>query len=149
MQLTIRKAETGEDRDTCYQIRMVVFVEEQKVPPWEEMDHFDEEAVHYLAEEGASPVATARLVDKGAGVGKIGRVAVLKEYRGRGVGLELMRRVMADGFNHFGALALDAQVQVIPFYERLGFVAEGDLFLDAGIEHRRMTLQRERRPSDW
>lgn len=140
--LTIRRALSGEDRDKCYRIRMVVFVEEQRVPPWEEMDQFDEEAEHYLADVSGVPVATARLVDKGQGTGKVGRVAVLREHRGSGVGRELMRTVIVDGFELFDTLLLDAQVQVIPFYERLGFTAEGDIFLDAGIEHRRMTLKR-------
>ena len=140
MALSIRRAETGADRDKCYQIRMIVFVEEQKVPPWEEMDHYDEEADHYLVEDGDTPVATARIVDKGEGHGKVGRVAVLKEYRGRGAGRDLMRYLLDACAGRFTALELDAQIQVIPFYERLGFSAEGDMFLDAGIEHRRMTL---------
>jgi predicted GNAT family N-acyltransferase len=144
MPRTIRRAVTGEDRDRCYLIRMEVFVEEQKVPPWEEMDHFDEEATHYLAEENGKAVGTARLVDKGDGVGKIGRVAVLRGARGTGVGRDLMRCILDEAGVQFHSYVLDAQVQVIPFYERLGFVAEGDVFLDAGIEHRRMWLRRER-----
>jgi predicted GNAT family N-acyltransferase len=119
---------------------MAVFVEEQKVPPWEEMDHYDEEATHYLVEDGLVAAATARIVDKGERVGKIGRVAVLKEYRGSGVGSRLMEHVLADNRERFCCLILDAQVQVIPFYERLGFAAGGDVFLDAGIEHRAMSL---------
>jgi predicted GNAT family N-acyltransferase len=141
MQATIRRAVTGEDRDRCYLIRMEVFVEEQKVPPWEEMDDLDEEATHYLAEEDGRSVGTARLVDKGSGVGKIGRVAVLKEARGAGVGRDLMRTILDDTRGQFQSYVLDAQLQVIPFYERLGFVPEGEVFLDAGIEHRRMWLR--------
>lgn len=146
MTLSIRRAATGEDRDRCYLIRMEVFVEEQKVPPWEEMDDLDEEAIHYLAEENGQTVATARLVDKGDGIGKIGRVAVVKEARGKGVGQDLMRFVLADGIREHASFMLDAQVPVIPFYERLGFVAEGEVFLDAGIEHRRMWLRSDAPP---
>lgn len=138
MPVTIRRADTGEERDRCYLIRMEVFVEEQKVPPWEEMDHLDEEAAHYLAEEEGKAVGTARLVDKGEGIGKIGRVAVRKEARGKGVGRDLMRHILAEWNGRLHTFVVDAQVAVIPFYERFGFVAEGNVFLDAGIEHRRM-----------
>jgi ElaA protein len=140
MPMEIRRATTGEERDRCYQVRMAVFVEEQKVPPWEEMDHLDEDADHYLVEYEGRVVATARLVDRGDSTGKIGRVAVLREYRGRGIGRDLMRHVIRQAASRHARLVLDAQLQVIPFYERLGFVAEGDDFLDAGIEHRRMNL---------
>ena len=142
MALSIRRAETGADRDKCYQIRMIVFVEEQKVPPWEEMDHFDEDALHFLAEDNGVVIGTARLVDKGNGEGKIGRVAVLNEYRGKKVGHGLMAHILQTADNQYQTFVLDAQVQVIPFYEKLGFTAEGDIFLDAGIEHRRMILTR-------
>lgn len=141
MPTVIRRALTGEERDRCYQVRMAVFVEEQKVPPWEEMDHLDEDAAHYLVEDDGKVVGTARLVDRGDATGKIGRVAVLPEYRGRGIGSDLMRRVIDDAAGSHIELVLDAQVQVIPFYERLGFAADGEVFLDAGIEHRRMTLK--------
>lgn len=140
--MTIREMRDQADREGCYAVRMAVFVEEQGVPPWEEMDEYDETAAHFLAEEDGRVVATARLVDKGDGIGKIGRVAVARECRGRGIGRELMRHVMAAGFRTHHTLILDAQLPVIPFYEALGFVAEGDVFLDAGIEHRRMTLCR-------
>ena len=142
MPITIRRAETGEDRDECYKVRMTVFVEEQKVPPWEEMDHFDEDALHFLAEDDGVVVGTARLVDKGNGEGKIGRVAVLIEYRGKKVGRDLMAHILQTADNQYQTFVLDAQVHVIPFYEKLGFTAEGDIFLDGGIEHRRMLLTR-------
>src|SRR5258708_5884248 len=132
MPISIRVAQTGKERDACYLVRMAVFVEEQKVPPWEEMDDLDEDATHFLADVDGGVAATARLVEMGPDSGKIGRVAVLERYRGQGVGSDLMRRVMTEGFERFGSLALDAQLAVIPFYEKLGFVAEGPVFLDAG-----------------
>ncbi len=145
MAVIVRPAATGAERDACYLVRMAVFVDEQKVPPWEELDHLDEEALHFLAElaeEEGKIVGAARLVDKGDGIGKIGRVAVLKEHRERGIGRTLMSHVMEAAFQRFHTLILDAQVQVIPFYEKFGFAAEGDVFLDAGIEHRAMSLKR-------
>jgi predicted GNAT family N-acyltransferase len=135
------------DREAIFGVRIIVFVEEQAVPPEEELDHFDDSAIHFyvrLEDAGHLPeriVATARVVDKGHGVAKIGRVAVLKEFRGRGIGFALMRYVE----NHaarvgFTEAMLEAQTHAIPFYKKLGYAAEGGIFLDAGIEHRLMRL---------
>ena len=140
MKIQIRPIHTSAERDACFQVRMVVFVDEQKVPPWEEMDEFDEGAEHFAVILDERIIGTARLVDKGAGVGKIGRVAILPEHRGKGLGKELMESVLASALGRFREVTLDAQLAVIPFYEALGFTAEGETFLDAGIEHRRMRL---------
>src|SRR5438067_6811203 len=121
MRLTIRSVEDDMERDACYRVREAVFVEEQQVPRWEELDADDETADHFLAEADGLIVGTARLVDKGGGVGKIGRVAVLAAYRGHGIGRDLMLRVIDAGFRRYDTLILDAQISVIPFYERLGF----------------------------
>jgi predicted GNAT family N-acyltransferase len=139
-------AETVEERAAIFALRMVVFVEEQAVPPDEELDSYDLFATHFLVrltdsslseEEGI--IGTARLVDRGGGVGKVGRVAVRRDHRGRGIGARLMRFIeetaRAGGFCR---LVLDAQRSAIPFYAKLGYLAEGDVFLDAGIEHRCM-----------
>lgn len=140
--LFCRDCETQDDRDAAMRIRFEVFVDEQGVPPELEADEHDAAALHLLALDAATraPVGTARVLDKGDGVAKIGRVAVRKEHRGRGVGEALMRRAMeaarAAGMTR---AILDAQLPVIPFYEHLGFVAEGPIFDDAGIPHRRMT----------
>ncbi len=130
------------EMESIFAVRMTVFVEEQAVPAEEELDAYDLTSVHFMLraitdESGA--VGTARLIDKGHGVAKIGRVAVLKEHRGRGVGLELMRHTeryaRASGYTE---MVLEAQCHAIPFYEKLGYVAEGPVFLDANIEHRVM-----------
>ena len=140
--VTVRLVQTDLEREECYALRMRVFVDEQKVPPWEEMDDFDETADHFAAFRDGVIVGTARLVDKGNGVGKIGRVAVEKEARGLGIGKALMLAVMEHGYRQLHTFTLDAQVEAMPFYERLGFVAEGPVFLDCGIEHRCMTARR-------
>lgn len=137
---------TQEERAAVFAVRMVVFVEEQAVPPEEELDALDVTATHFLArlkkpspDEPLGIVGAARLVDKGGGTGKIGRVAVLQEHRGRGAGALLMRVAEAAArAQDMTRVVLDAQCQAIPFYERLGYTAEGDIFLDAGIEHRLM-----------
>ncbi len=143
MPVTIRRIQSDFERDSCYLLRMEVFVTEQSVPPWEEMDHYDETAEHFVVDLDGAIVGTARLVDLGRGVGKIGRVAIMKKYRGQGIGRDLVQHVMSAGFKQFRTLVLDAQLSVIPFYERFGFQAEGEVFLDAGIEHRTMSLTAE------
>jgi predicted GNAT family N-acyltransferase len=135
---------TFAEREAVFAIRMTVFVEEQAVPPEEELDAYDVSAAHFLARLSTDPrtsgiIGTARLLDKGHGVGKIGRVAVLREHRGQGVGALLMRRVeQAARANGYTELILEAQTHALPFYEKLGYVAEGDIFLDCNIEHRLM-----------
>ncbi len=123
-------------------VRDVVFIQEQNVPVELEHDEYDADALHILAidTQTKEPVGTARILDKGNGVAKVGRVAVLKEYRGRGIGEAIMQAVFKTTRElEFTSLILDAQVSVIPFYENLGFVAEGGVFDDAGIPHRHMT----------
>ena len=138
---------TIEEREAVFAVRMIVFVEEQNVPPSEELDALDVTATHFLArradlapDDMGAIIGTARLIDKGERKAKIGRVAVLREHRGRGVGALLMRAVedtaRAQGFTY---LALDAQCYAIPFYEKLGYAAQGDVFLDCDIEHRYMS----------
>lgn len=138
---------TNEDRAQVFALRMEVFVEEQHVPPDEELDAYDVLATHFLARARSATggrgtiVGTARLVDKGGRVGKIGRVAVRADCRGFGVGAALMRAIhdfaRTEGFLR---LDLEAQCYAIPFYEKLGYTAYGDVFLDANIEHRHMSM---------
>ena len=139
---TCRVCQTPADRNAAMAIRFEVFVDEQNVPPELEPDEFDDGALHLLAVNAATneTVGTARLVDKKNGVAKIGRVAVLQSARGRGVGQTLMACALDHAACAGQTVAvLDAQVHVISFYERLGFVAEGPVFDDAGIPHRHMT----------
>jgi ElaA protein len=103
------------------------------------MDDLDAISVHVLAEFDGKPVGTGRLIPVGDRKGKIGRMAVLKPYRGRGVGSAVIARLMVVAAERgMRTLSLAAQLHAIPFYERFGFVAHGDVFLDAGIEHREM-----------
>lgn len=132
---TVIIVETPADWEACYAIRKTVFVEEQAVPLELELDEYDDVATHFLLRDGDAPLATARLLDK-HGLAKIGRVAVLKEARGRGLGLVLMRAVLEEARRQgFTEAVLDSQTYAIPFYERMGFVAEGEEFDDAGIPH--------------
>lgn len=125
----------GADRPLLQAVRRKVFVVEQQVPEEEEWDEDDLVAVHVLATRNREPVGTARLTP----AGKIGRMAVLSEVRSHGVGRRLLDLLVREA-SHRGMiqLHLNAQVQAIPFYEKAGFKAEGSIFLEAGIPHRRM-----------
>ena len=120
------------------QIRIEVFVEEQKVPLEEEHDMYDQTAQHFGVFLDERMVGTGRLILMG-NIGKIGRVAILREFRGRGLGCALIRTII-DTAKRQGVVEfiLDAQIQALDFYQKLGFEAEGDLFLDGGIPHRTM-----------
>jgi predicted GNAT family N-acyltransferase len=120
--------------ERCIEIRLEVFVDEQNVPLEEERDEYDAAALHFLATEDDVALATARVILKNAGAtAKIGRVAVRKPARGRGIGAALIRHIE----NEVPAVEylLDAQSHALAFYERLGYAAFGDEFLDAGIPH--------------
>lgn len=121
-------------------IREAVFIREQGIDPELEIDDYDGICWHALALLGGDPVGTARLVMLDRFTAKIGRVAVLPGARGRGVATALMR-LLEDYCRRQGVtrVVLDAQIQVMPLYEKLGYEAEGQPFLDAGIVHRRMT----------
>ncbi|MBZ9567969.1 GNAT family N-acetyltransferase [Modicisalibacter tunisiensis] len=118
-------------------IRRRVFIDEQAVPEDEEWDGRDPECLHLLARLDGTPVGTARLLPDG----HVGRVAVLPDARGRGIGLALMREAIRAARDQGHAhVELAAQTQALDFYRRLGFEAYGGTFLDAGILHRNMRL---------
>lgn len=125
-------------------VRRRVFIEEQGVPEAEEWDAADATAVHFALREAGTVAGTARLIDEGGGWWRVGRVAVLPAARGRGGGRRLMETAVAFARAQGSrGMVLDAQVPVIGFYERLGFAAEGEMFMEAGIPHRRMSRQWE------
>ena len=122
-------------------LRREVFVEEQHVPEELEIDEDDRFAFHVLMLKDEEAVATLRMLAHGESI-KIGRVAVKKEYRKRGLGTRLMKQAIEHAVRgEFADAILDAQIESIPFYERLGFVEEGEIFMDAGIPHKRMRLK--------
>ena len=132
----VRRAEWSQDETALGAIRRRVFIEEQQVPEDLEWDGLDPDALHLLAETAdGRPIGTVRLLADG----HIGRMAVLKNARGNGVGRSLLDAILdaarAQGLTE---VFLHAQVDAIPFYERAGFVAEGEVFMDAGIPHRSM-----------
>jgi predicted GNAT family N-acyltransferase len=117
-------------------VRETVFVEEQKVPIEDEWDALDPECVHVIARAlDGRAIGTGRLTPEH----KIGRMAVLPEWRGKGVGdamlLALVEEAQERGWRE---VALNAQVSAIDFYVRHGFRPEGERFWEAGIEHQAM-----------
>ncbi|MFT6932735.1 MAG: putative GNAT family N-acyltransferase [Paracoccaceae bacterium] len=130
----------SDDLEKCFMVRRAVFMEEQGVTDEEEWDGLDKDCRHYLAQNANGPTAVARALPKGKAA-KIQRVAVLKPNRGTGLGRQLMLAVLEDIRQEgFQEAVLDSQSYAIPFYQRLGFVAKGPEFDDAGIPHRRMSL---------
>lgn len=129
------------DLNACLAIRLKVFVEEQHVPLEEERDAYDDTAIHLLASAAGQAVGTARILRDGA-TGKIGRVAVLPQARGTGLGAALILAAL-DELRQMPGIErakLGAQTHAIGFYEKLGFAAYGPEYLDAGIAHRDMAL---------
>ncbi len=134
---------SADEQEAVYSVRMVVFVEEQRVPVEEEIDTYDLTATHFLVRHlrttPATIIGTARLLDKGEGTGKVGRVAICIEHRGQGAGALLMRGVEQIARERgFRELILEAQVSALGFYAKLGYVAEGDFFYDCAILHQLM-----------
>jgi predicted GNAT family N-acyltransferase len=125
------------DRPVLERIRREVFIREQEIPESEEWDGEDAGSVHVLARLNRDPVGTGRLNP----AGKIGRIAVLAGLRGRGVGTRILIRLLEEA-RRLGIREpfLHAQVQAVPFYEKLGFSSQGGEFDEAGIPHVRMSL---------
>jgi predicted GNAT family N-acyltransferase len=123
------------DRDELKDIRRRVFIEEQAVPAELEWDEFDDSAAHFLAMIKDKNIACARLKTDG----QIGRMAVLAGYRKLGIGDKLLQAVLQHATGQkLNEVYLHAQVSAIPFYERQGFIASGEIFHEANIPHREM-----------
>jgi len=130
-------------------VRRRVFIEEQRVPESLEIDEHDGNpesvttAMHVLALMGEAPVATGRvLLAHDDGRAHIGRVAVLAQHRRAGYGRAVMQALHELAFERgIRDITLAAQLHAIGFYERLGYTVYGDVFLDAGIEHRWMDIR--------
>ncbi len=137
----VRRVRARKELQEAFAIRMRVFVKEQRVPAEIEVDSDDQRAIHFLATACGKAVGTARVVQRRASA-KIGRMAVVRSYRGKGIGKKLLRRAITTALAQ-GAqrIYLHAQVPVIGFYESLGFHSVGPVFDEAAIPHRKMILK--------
>jgi predicted GNAT family N-acyltransferase len=135
----VHHADWAHDGAALRAVRTAVFVEEQGVPLELEVDEHDAGSLHVVArDEAGVPIGAGRLLADG----HIGRMAVLRAWRGQGVG-DAMLRALIEAARDRGVrdVVLNAQTHAVPFYARHGFVAEGDEFLDAGIPHQGMRLR--------
>jgi predicted GNAT family N-acyltransferase len=120
-------------------IRHQVFQIEQGVAAELDFDGLDSAAIHFLAFWDQAPVGTARIRYLERQIVKLERLAVLPAFRSRGIGQQIVEAI-ADFLIDSDAqvIALHAQAQTIPFYEKLGFIAVGDQFWEANISHIKM-----------
>ncbi|MFF3766789.1 GNAT family N-acetyltransferase [Streptomyces sp. NPDC001922] len=141
------------DRERCFAVRREVFVREQGVPEEVELDAYDADAVHLLAEGPDGPLGTARVlhgaaVDRkygasgvdGSTTAALGRLAVRGAARGTGLGAALVRAVEEQArLLGLGGVHLEAQTSALVFYEKLGYTAHGPVFDEgSGIPHQAM-----------
>jgi predicted GNAT family N-acyltransferase len=140
--LRIEATEFESDRELIFAIRTAVFVLEQSVPVDIEIDGQDPLARHVLAYLDGRPVGTGRILPDG----RIGRMAVLREARGQGVGTAMLARLLEIARDlAIDQVCLSAQCEAVPFYTRLGFTATGPVYREAGIDHRWMERALDRR----
>lgn len=134
----VKVVSSEQELDDAFSVRKQVFINEQNVPEEEEIDQFEDEAVHFVLYNNGIPAGAGRFrtVD---GNGKVERICVLKENRQSGSGKAIMDKIEEHAKKQgLPALKLNAQTQAIPFYEKLGYQVISEEFMDAGIPHRTM-----------
>lgn len=140
MKLLFKEATSSFDYFSLMRIRALVFMKEQNVDPLLEIDNDDTCCKHFIVFADDQIVATCRIIEY-QDYYKIGRFAVLKEYRTRKVGTFLLHQIKALALdNKKTKLVLSAQVTAIPFYEKNGFIVTSEPYFDANIVHRDMEL---------
>ncbi len=136
MNMILKIANWEKEKPMLRTIRHEVFITEQLVPEEMEWDEFDDSATHFLCLLEGKVIATARLKPDG----QIGRMAVLKDYRGFGYGNKLLVFfIQTAREKNIKKLYLHAQVSAIAFYEKQGFSVCSDVFYEANIPHREMS----------
>lgn len=135
-QFKIRKADFATDWKSLKAVRYEVFVVGQNVPADLEWAGDDDQHWHVLAtDESEQPIGTGRVSFEG----KIGRMAVVEPWRGRGVGGAILNEIISIAkAADLNSVYLASQLTAIPFYERFNFIAQGDVFVEANISHRKM-----------
>lgn len=126
-----------ESESQIRKVRKLVFTDEQGVPVEMEFDGNDQQAIHVLAIDKNTAIGTGRILQDG----HIGRMAVLKPYRGIGVGKKIVLLLVEEARkNKYPRVYLSAQKHALGFYEKVGFISYGNEYLEAGIEHLAMEM---------
>ena len=139
--ILVKKVSDPRNLDSVFAIRRKVFVEEQECPPELEWE-FEDESNHFLATVNQVPAGACRWRKTEKGY-KLERFAVLPEFRGMGVGQKMVETVLNDLPGDLSTVYLHAQLPAIGLYEKFGFKKYGEQFEEAGIQHFKMTLQKE------
>ena len=135
MDVSLKVAESPEDRLRAFMVRWVVFCGEQGVRYDIEHDEFEDAAVHVLGEIDGEPVAAGRLRCL-PDYAKLERIAVRAPWRGHGIGSEVTRLLLRLAREQgYSCCRMNAQAYLEEFYGRFGFRAVGEIFMEAGIEH--------------
>ncbi|RVU26587.1 GNAT family N-acetyltransferase [Sandaracinomonas limnophila] len=140
MQYQIIEAKSLEEIQQVFQIRIEVFVDEQKCLPSEEFDELDAEARHFLLFVEGAPAATGRFRKTDKGI-KIERIATLSKYRGKKLATYIIQhiiKVAKEQFPEINNFYLHSQQTVMPLYASLGFKPYGNTFMEADIVHQAM-----------
>lgn len=134
-EIIIKTADFNNHFSEIEKIRTVVFIKEQNVPVELEWDEFDNDSTHIIAYYDNKPVGTARLLNDG----HIGRMAVLKPYRNRNIGQNMLKYLIEIAQKKsINKIELSAQEHAVEFYKKYGFSVTGNVYLDAGIPHYNM-----------
>jgi len=137
MQYSLKLTRWDKDQESLSKVRRSVFIEEQQVPEELEWDDDDKTSVHVLVTYNNSPIATGRIKMDG----HIGRMAVLKNYRNKGIGSAILEALINFSKTlKMKSVYLHAQTTAIPFYEIHGFKISSEEFMDAGIPHKTMEM---------
>ncbi|MDD9194797.1 GNAT family N-acetyltransferase [Aliivibrio sp. S3MY1] len=132
---------TGDNKQVIHEVRDTVFIQEQSIDPDIEFDGLDQSAVHAIVYSNAQPVGTGRILDDG----HIGRIAILKAFRGQGLGSKIVLSLIDEAINKgYPRVYLGSQKHAIDFYTKLGFEPFGNEFMEAGIPHLSMEKQLNR-----
>jgi predicted GNAT family N-acyltransferase len=135
MNISIQITHWGEAKSQVMPIRHEIFIKEQKVPEELEWDEFDQGALHAIVKKDDEVIGTARLIIDNT-IARIGRMAIKKEFRGQGIGQEMLEALVTKSLElDVSLIKLHAQVHAVSFYAKLGFVTHGEIFSEAGIDH--------------
>lgn len=135
MNISIQITHWGEAKSQVMPIRHEIFIKEQKVPEELEWDEFDQGALHAIIKKDDEVIGAARLIIDNT-IARIGRMAIKREFRGQGIGQEMLEALVTKSLElDVSLIKLHAQVHAVSFYAKLGFVAHGEIFSEAGIDH--------------